>query len=46
MNSRNVCSRVLSAVRVPTLVFHASGDRDVKVDDGSYVARTSPGALR
>jgi pimeloyl-ACP methyl ester carboxylesterase len=44
MNSRNDVRAVLAAVRVPTLVMHASGDRDVKVDEGRYVARHIEGA--
>jgi len=44
MNSHNDVRAVLSAVRVPTLVFHASGDRDVKVDEGRYVAAHIAGA--
>jgi class 3 adenylate cyclase len=44
MNSRNDVRAVLSAVRVPTLVMHASGDRDVKVEEGRYVAAHINGA--
>src|SRR2546423_4144569 len=44
MNSRNDVRAVLGAVRVPTLVIHASGDRDVKVDEGRYVAGHIEGA--
>jgi len=44
MNSYNDVRAVLSAVRVPTLVLHASGDRDVKVDEGRYVAAHIEGA--
>lgn len=44
MNSRNDVRAVLGAVRVPTLVMHASGDRDVKVDEGRYVAGHIEGA--
>src|SRR3989441_3920300 len=44
MNSYNDVRAVLSAVRVPTLVLHARGDRDVKVDEGRYVAAHIEGA--
>jgi class 3 adenylate cyclase/pimeloyl-ACP methyl ester carboxylesterase len=44
MNSRNDVRAVLPAVRVPTLVMHASGDRDVKVEEGRYVAAHIDGA--
>ena len=44
MNSRNDIRAVLPAVRVPTLVMHASGDRDVKIDEGRYVAEHIGGA--
>ncbi len=44
MNSRSDVRAVLSAVRVPTLVMHASGDRDVKVEEGRYIAAHIEGA--
>jgi class 3 adenylate cyclase len=44
MNSGNDVRAVLSAVRVPTLVMHASGDRDVNVEEGRYVAAHIKGA--
>jgi len=44
MNSRNDVRAILSAVRVPTLVVHASGDRDVKVEEGRYMAAHIAGA--
>jgi class 3 adenylate cyclase len=44
MNSHNDVRAVLSAVRVPTLVIHASGDRDVKVEEGRYMAAHIAGA--
>jgi pimeloyl-ACP methyl ester carboxylesterase len=44
MNSHNDVRAVLSAVHVPTLVMHASGDRDVKVEEGRYVAAHIEGA--
>ncbi|TMC69640.1 MAG: adenylate/guanylate cyclase domain-containing protein [Chloroflexi bacterium] len=44
MNSRNDIRAVLPAVRVPTLVMHASGDRDVKFEEGQYVAGHIAGA--
>jgi class 3 adenylate cyclase len=44
MNSYTDVRAVLSAVHVPTLVMHASGDRDVKVEEGRYVAAHIPGA--
>jgi pimeloyl-ACP methyl ester carboxylesterase len=44
MNTRNDVRAVLSVVSVPTLIMHASGDRDVKVDEGRYIASHIPGA--
>lgn len=35
---------MLSAIRVPTLVLHRSGDRWVKVEEGRYLAERIPGA--
>ena len=44
MNSRNDVRAVLSAVRVPTLVMHATGDRDAKLEEGRYIASHIAGA--
>jgi len=44
MNSLNDVRAVLPAVRVPTLVMHANGDRDVRVEEGRYVAAHIEGA--
>ena len=35
---------VLSSIHVPTLVVHRTGDRDVKVGNGRYLAEHIPGA--
>jgi class 3 adenylate cyclase len=35
---------VLSAVRVPTLILHRTGDRAVRVEHGRHLARHIPGA--
>ena len=35
---------VLPAIHVPTLVLHATGDRDVSVESGRYIAEHIPGA--
>ena len=35
---------VLPAIHVPTLVLHATGDRDVSVESGRYIAKHVPGA--
>ena len=35
---------VLAAIHVPTLVLHATGDRDVPVESGRYIAEHIPGA--
>jgi pimeloyl-ACP methyl ester carboxylesterase len=34
----------LAAIRAPTLVLHRSGDRDMNVEEGRYLARHIPGA--
>lgn len=44
MNTHTDVRPVLSAVRVPTLVMHATTDRDVKVEEGRYLAAHIDGA--
>jgi len=44
MNTRIDVRAVLPAVRVPTLVLHRRGDREVTVEEGRYLAATIPGA--
>jgi pimeloyl-ACP methyl ester carboxylesterase len=44
MNTRIDVQGVLSAVRVPTLVLHRRGDREVTIEEGRYVADRIPGA--
>ena len=44
MNSSIDVRGVLSAVRVPTLVLHRSGDTDARVEEGRYLAERVPGA--
>jgi len=44
MNSYTDVRAVLPSVRVPTLVLHAVGDRDVQAAEGRYIASRIPGA--
>src|SRR5215213_1354304 len=44
MNSQIDVRDVLPAIRVPTLVMHRAGDRDVNVEEGRYIASRIPGA--
>lgn len=44
MNTYTDVRTALPAVRVPTLVLHAVGDRDVNVEEGRYLASRVPGA--
>src|SRR5215210_4115451 len=44
MNSQIDVRAVLPTIRVPTLVLHRIGDRDVKVDEGRWIAAQIPGA--
>jgi len=44
MNSYIDVRDVLPAIRVPTLVLHRTGDRDVKLAEGRYLASRIPGA--
>jgi class 3 adenylate cyclase len=44
MNSFVDVRHVLPAIQVPTLVLHRTGDRDVAVDEGRYIAARVPGA--
>jgi pimeloyl-ACP methyl ester carboxylesterase len=44
MNMENDVRDVLSAIHVPTLVVHRSGDRVIDVDAGRYLAEHIPGA--
>ena len=44
MNSRIDVREILPTVSVPTLILHRVGDRDVKIDEGRYIAERIPGA--
>jgi len=44
MNSQIDVRAVLPTIRVPTLVLHRSGDRDVQVEEGRWIAAQIPGA--
>jgi class 3 adenylate cyclase len=44
MNSHIDVREVLPAIRVPTLVIHRTGDHDVNVAEGRYLAARIPGA--
>jgi len=44
MNSGIDIRGILPAIHVPTLVIHRTGDRDVDVENGRYLARNIPGA--
>jgi DNA-binding SARP family transcriptional activator/pimeloyl-ACP methyl ester carboxylesterase len=44
MNSSVDVRHVLPAIRTPTLVIHRSGDIDVQVEEGRYIADRIPGA--
>jgi class 3 adenylate cyclase len=44
MNTQLDIRRVLPTIQCPTLVIHRTGDRDVSVEDGRYVAAHIPGA--
>ncbi len=44
MNSDIDIRDELSAIRSPVLVLHRSGDRDMNIDEGRYLARHIPGA--
>ena len=44
MNSYVDVRPILPLVRVPTLVLHARGDNDVRVEEGRYIAAHIPGA--
>jgi class 3 adenylate cyclase len=44
MNSQIDVRALLSAIRVPTLVLHRSGDRDSRPEEGRYIAERIPGA--
>ncbi len=44
MNSYIDVREVLPTIRVPTLVLHRTGDRDVDVAEGRYLASKVPGA--
>jgi len=44
MNSEIDIRSVLPAIHVPTLVLHRTGDRDVEVENGRYLARNIPRA--
>jgi pimeloyl-ACP methyl ester carboxylesterase len=44
MNTSIDIREELSAIRAPTLVLHRSGDRDMNIEEGRYLARHIPGA--
>jgi class 3 adenylate cyclase len=44
MNSQIDVRDVLSTIHVPTLVLHETGDQDVDVEEGRYIASRIPGA--
>ncbi|HVH52247.1 MAG TPA: adenylate/guanylate cyclase domain-containing protein [Gaiellaceae bacterium] len=44
MNSQIDVRNILSAVTVPTLVLHRTGDSDSRVEEGRYIADHVPGA--
>jgi class 3 adenylate cyclase len=44
MNSRIDVRDVLPTLSVPTLMLHRTGDRDVNVEEGRYIAERIPGA--
>ncbi len=44
MNGQIDLRSVLSAIRVPTLVLHRTGDRDSSIEEGRYLAEHIPGA--
>jgi pimeloyl-ACP methyl ester carboxylesterase len=44
MNTQIDVRALLPTIRVPTLVMHRSGDRDIHVEEGRYIASRIPGA--
>ena len=44
MNTRIDVTPVLPSIRVPTLVLHRSGDRDVNIEEARYIADRIPDA--
>jgi class 3 adenylate cyclase len=44
MNTQIDVTAVLPSVRVPTLVMHRVGDRDIRIEEARYIAERIPGA--
>jgi class 3 adenylate cyclase len=44
MNTQIDIRSILPTIRVPTLVLHRSGDLDVNIEEGRYIAARIPGA--
>ena len=44
MNTQIDVTAILPSVRVPTLVLHRVGDRDIRVEEARYIAEHIPGA--
>jgi pimeloyl-ACP methyl ester carboxylesterase len=44
MNTEIDIRAELGGIRVPTLVLHRQGDRDMQIEEGRYLARHIPGA--
>lgn len=44
MNTNIDIRNILPSIRVPTLILHRTHDRDIKVEEGRYIASRIPGA--
>ncbi|HWC07219.1 MAG TPA: adenylate/guanylate cyclase domain-containing protein, partial [Gemmatimonadota bacterium] len=44
MNTQIDVTPILPSVRVPTLVMHRTGDRDIRIEEARYIAQHVPGA--
>ena len=44
-NTQTDITHILSSIHVPTLILHRTGDRDINVEEGRYIANRIPGAV-
>ena len=44
MNTEADITNILSSIKVPTLVLHRTGDKDVKIEEAQYIANRIPNA--
>ena len=44
MNTEADITNILNSIKIPTLVIHRTGDRDINIEEGKYIASRIPNA--